>query len=613
MPAETVSEEEAGDLRGFSEDGVMVRRHFIEAGPGSLGIDRDIFEYGHAIRRAGQYLLDEAHVEICFVAGRFIRIVPRQQKSAALGAKVKAVGHVDDHGRGVGKLVKWFGRNQHAAQGFDRQLDAHHLGNRSRPRPATVHNRARGDSVARGRDFEAPVVKVARDSSYARVLPEPGAVVAGPRHKADHGAVGIDKTIGGTKAAAKDVIGAELRELAADFVTGDEAHILQPHGNLLVVVGAQVGHVFFVGRAKKISLGPVVAWIAEPLLEARIKGDRVKRHLDVDGRRELRPHTAHALARGSLALRGLALKNEDVLATGGDKMVGDAGADNPSADENDVRSVHGCRQSCGAIVNARAVTGVLCGDGAKPALSRAEGNPSWQGKAPPPHKRLLRHRHLRRGRQQLSRVSVLRSGSNLFRRSDLDDLALIHHRDAGREIANDGHGVRDEQIGQAEIALQLLQKIHDLRANAGVESGNRFIGHDELRLQGKRAGDADALALASGKFVWITRHGRFIHSHGTQKFPHSPAADIAAKAFVPGILLGNFLMQRRLMQRRLMQNERLGDHVLNAEARVERTERVLKDDLHVAAKAAQFRAVRSHQIDTLEKYGARSRLDQAQD
>src|ERR1700704_784376 len=79
-----------------------------------------------------------------------------------------------------------------------------------------------------------------------------------------------------------------------------------------------------------------------------------------------------------------------------------------------------------------------------------------------------RHRHLRRGRQQFARVSVLRLSSDPLRGSDLDDLALIHHRDAGRQVAHDRHGVRDEQIREAEVALELLEKIHDLRADADV-------------------------------------------------------------------------------------------------------------------------------------------------
>src|ERR1700716_4079398 len=124
-----------------------------------------------------------------------------------------------------------------------------------------------------------------------------------------------------------------------------------------------------------------------------------------------------------------------------------------------------------------------------------------------------RRRHLRRCRQQFARVSVLRFGRDLLRGSDLDDLALIHHRDAGREVAHDWHGMRDEQVCEAEVALELLQKIHDLRADADVESRDRFIGNNKLRPQSESASNPDALALASGELVRITGHGGFIHSN----------------------------------------------------------------------------------------------------
>src|ERR1700716_763205 len=124
-----------------------------------------------------------------------------------------------------------------------------------------------------------------------------------------------------------------------------------------------------------------------------------------------------------------------------------------------------------------------------------------------------RHRHLRWCRQQFARVSVPRFGSDLLRGSDLDDLALIHHRDAGREVAHDWHGVRDEQVCEAEIALELLQKIHDLRPDADVESRDRFIGNNKFRPQSESASNPDALALASGELVRITGHGGFIHSN----------------------------------------------------------------------------------------------------
>src|ERR1700676_1013938 len=136
--------------------------------------------------------------------------------------------------------------------------------------------------------------------------------------------------------------------------------------------------------------------------------------------------------------------------------------------------------------------------------------------------------------------------------------------------------MRDEQIGEAEIALELLEKINDLPPEAEIESRHRFIGNNKLRPEGESAGDPDALALASGELVRVSGHGGFIHSNGTQKLPHPLAAGIAAQAFA-----SNFLMKRLLMK-----NKRLSDDVLYAVARVERTDGVLEDDLHVAAEAA---------------------------
>ena len=59
--------------------------------------------------------------------------------------------------------------------------------------------------------------------------------------------------------------------------------------------------------------------LARPLtlLEAGIKGNRVQRHLDVHGCRELGSHAAHALPRGSLALSAFPLDDQNVLAARG--------------------------------------------------------------------------------------------------------------------------------------------------------------------------------------------------------------------------------------------------------------------------------------------------------
>ena len=58
------------------------------------------------------------------------------------------------------------------------------------------------------------------------------------------------------------------------------------------------------------------------------------------GRGELRPHSAHALAGGTLALGGFALEHQNVFASGGGQVIGNARADDPSADDDDFRGLH---------------------------------------------------------------------------------------------------------------------------------------------------------------------------------------------------------------------------------------------------------------------------------
>jgi hypothetical protein len=54
-------------------------------------------------------------------------------------------------------------------------------------------------------------------------------------------------------------------------------------------------------------------------------------------------HSAHALARGTFALRGFALDDENVAASARRQMIGNAGADNASTDDDDDCSLHGLR------------------------------------------------------------------------------------------------------------------------------------------------------------------------------------------------------------------------------------------------------------------------------
>ena len=100
----------------------------------------------------------------------------------------------------------------------------------------------------------------------------------------------------------------------------------------------------------------------------------------------------------------------------------------------------------------------------------------------------------RHGGKQRLRVRVQRMGVQFVARRQLHHAAQIHHRDAVGDVFDDVQIVRDEQIRQPHPLLQIVQQVDDLCLNRHIQRGNRLVADDELRLDGQRAGNADALA-----------------------------------------------------------------------------------------------------------------------
>ena len=111
-----------------------------------------------------------------------------------------------------------------------------------------------------------------------------------------------------------------------------------------------------------------------------------------------------------------------------------------------------------------------------------------------------------------------RVSGDQVRCADLYYLSPIHDGDPAGDVADDWHGVRDEEVGQPEVALQLGKQVDDLGADADIEGRYRLVADDELRAQGQGAGNANALALSAGEFVRIAVAGGFIESNGAQEF-----------------------------------------------------------------------------------------------
>ena len=95
--------------------------------------------------------------------------------------------------------------------------------------------------------------------------------------------------------------------------------------------------------------------------------------------------------------------------------------------------------------------------------------------------------------------------------------------------------MRDEQVGQAALALLLGQQVDDLRLDRDVERRDRLVEDKAFRLEGKRAGDGDALALTAGELVREAFGGGRVQPAFAQHFGH-PGVQAAASQAKPGAM-----------------------------------------------------------------------------
>ena len=61
--------------------------------------------------------------------------------------------------------------------------------------------------------------------------------------------------------------------------------------------------------------------------------------------------------------------------------------------------------------------------------------------------------------------------------------------------------MRNEQIADVELLLEILQEIHDLGADRDIERRHGFVEDNEARVQRQGPRDGDALPLPATEFV----------------------------------------------------------------------------------------------------------------
>ena len=129
--------------------------------------------------------------------------------------------------------------------------------------------------------------------------------------------------------------------------------------------------------------------------------------------------------------------------------------------------------------------------------------------------------------------------------------------------------MRDEEVGEIQFALELLQQIHDLRLNRNVERRDRFVGDDKVGVGGERARDADALPLPAGKFVRVALYEAGTEADRFHQLADSPLALRAGRDDAESF-------------------EWLAQNLSDGHPRIERRIRVLKDHLQVTPLAPHF-------------------------
>src|SRR6478735_11004622 len=88
---------------------------------------------------------------------------------------------------------------------------------------------------------------------------------------------------------------------------------------------------------------------------------------------------------------------------------------------------------------------------------------------------------------------------------DLDlfnDFASFHDCDRAAHVGDDGQVMADEQIGQATIFPQIVQKIENFRLDRDIKCRGRLVEKQNGRIKNQGAGDRNTLALPTRELMW---------------------------------------------------------------------------------------------------------------
>ena len=96
---------------------------------------------------------------------------------------------------------------------------------------------------------------------------------------------------------------------------------------------------------------------------------------------------------------------------------------------------------------------------------------------------------------------MLRFAVDHLGRSSFHNLSPTQDDDLIADMLDDGKIVRNEQIGDPQLRLQICEQVDNLRLNTDIQRADRFIAYDERGFRREGARDPNPLSLAPAEFV----------------------------------------------------------------------------------------------------------------
>ena len=135
--------------------------------------------------------------------------------------------------------------------------------------------------------------------------------------------------------------------------------------------------------------------------------------------------------------------------------------------------------------------------------------------------------------------------------------------------------------------LKLVEQVEHLRLDGQVQRGDRLVADDHVGVEGKRAGDPDALALPAGELLRVLVRRLRAETDEVDQFAH------------PRVAFALVLVHA------LVASPRLGDDVARRHPCVQRGVGILEHHLHAAAEIQQLLATQAERVDAVEAHDAR--------